>query len=61
MREEEGYLFIHLHDCGIVHHSKRPYLLNVMTSGNDYEAQAQAIADISRFVFDEVTRRTPSH
>jgi hypothetical protein len=60
MREEEGFLFIHLHDCGIVHHSKRPYLLNVMTSGNDYEAQAKAIADISRFVFDEVTRRTPS-
>ena len=36
-----------LHDCGIVYYPKHPYLLCVMTSGNNLLAQQKAIKDIS--------------
>jgi beta-lactamase class A len=58
MKVEGNVTTIQLHDCGIVYHAKRPYLLSVMTKGNNYEAQAKVIADVSQFVYEEVTRRT---
>jgi beta-lactamase class A len=36
-----------LHDCGIVYYPKHPYLLCVMTSGNNLAAQQTSIKDIS--------------
>ena len=36
-----------LHDCGIVYYPKHPYLLCIMTSGNNLAAQQTALKDIS--------------
>ena len=43
---------LQLHDCGIIYKPASPYLLCVMTHGNDYEAQAKNIADISRIIWN---------
>lgn len=47
---------LQLHDCGIVYHPQRPYLLCVMTSGDDYVNMAAAIAAVSRLAYQEVDR-----
>jgi beta-lactamase class A len=39
-----------LHDCGIVY-TKNPYLLCVMTQGNNYEKLAVAISEISKMIY----------
>jgi len=41
-----------LHDCGIVYHPARPYLICVMTRGEDATQLAPLIADMSRTVFE---------
>jgi beta-lactamase class A len=41
-----------LHDCGIVYRPNRPYLLCVMTQGNDFEKLASSIASISKTVWE---------
>lgn len=43
-----------LHDCGIIYYPDHPYLLCVMTRGNDFDQLASAIADISKFVYNQV-------
>jgi beta-lactamase class A len=43
-----------LHDCGIVYHPGRPYLLCVMTSGERFEPLSDVIAGISRVVHEQV-------
>jgi len=40
-----------LHDCGIVYHETRPYVLCVMTGGSDFDALRGTIADVSRRVY----------
>jgi beta-lactamase class A len=53
-----------LHDCGIVYYPGRPYLLAVMTRGNDIPRLDSAIRLISAEVFrhvDEQTRQESSH
>jgi beta-lactamase class A len=42
-----------LHDCGIVYPSKGPYLLCVMTEGNDLGKQSTAIREISKMVYEQ--------
>lgn len=49
---------VQLHDCGIVYHPSRPYILCVMTRGGAQPNQAGVIAEISRLVFGEVDRRS---
>jgi beta-lactamase class A len=44
-----------LHDCGIVYHPNQPYLLCVMTRGDDIAAQTTLIAEVSRILFSAVT------
>ncbi len=44
----------YLHDCGIVYEKSLPYMLCVMTKGNDFEAMADAIADVSKTVYEGV-------
>ncbi len=44
-----------LHDCGIVYVPKHPYMLCIMTRGDDFDRQAGVIADLSREVYDEVS------
>ncbi len=43
-----------LHDCGIVYYPNHPYLLCVMTRGNNFDVLASVIADISKFVYNKV-------
>ncbi|OGR97688.1 MAG: hypothetical protein A2902_02690 [Elusimicrobia bacterium RIFCSPLOWO2_01_FULL_64_13] len=43
-----------LHDCGIVYHPRRPYLLCVMTRGDDFEELEGVIRGISALVYQEV-------
>jgi beta-lactamase class A len=44
-----------LHDCGIVYYPGHPYLLCVMTRGNDALAQSELIREVSRAVYSEVS------
>jgi len=46
-----------LHDCGIIYYPSHPYLLCVMTRGDNLASLAKNIADISRLVYDEVDRQ----
>lgn len=46
--------FIQLHDCGIVYHPQRPYILCIMTKGTNYAGQEKFIADTSRLVYNTV-------
>lgn len=43
-----------LHDCGIVYHSEYPYLICVMTKGNDQEKQSQTIRELSEAVYRSI-------
>ncbi|MDP3771513.1 MAG: serine hydrolase, partial [bacterium] len=45
-----------LHDCGIVYHTDRPYLLCIMSRGWDIDALASVIARVARTVYTEVDR-----
>lgn len=49
-----GDVIKELHDCGIIYFPKHPYLLCVMTKGNQYEKLAQVIAEISASVYQSV-------
>jgi beta-lactamase class A len=43
-----------LHDCGIVYHPTRPYLLCVMTKGKDFEDLSHIVAEISKIIYEQV-------
>lgn len=43
-----------LHDCGIVYEDHKPYLICIMTRGNDFNTQAGVIADISKIIYRNV-------
>lgn len=43
-----------LHDCGIIYHPNRPYLLCVMTRGYNFNSLKKIIAEISKNVYIEV-------
>lgn len=53
---EAGYQddLLQYHDCGIVYHPKRHYLLCIMTQGKDVKKLETTIQDLSRFVWEEV-------
>lgn len=42
------------HDCGIVYYPKHPYLLCIMTRGNDVDALISAIAQTSEYVYEKI-------
>jgi len=46
-----------LHECGIVYYTENPYLLCVMTRGQDTAKLALTIADISRLSYGEVDKQ----
>jgi len=46
--------FRQLHDCGIIYYPERPYLLCVMTRGENIGDMASAIKDIANFVYTKV-------
>lgn len=43
-----------LHDCGIVYYPKHPYLLCVMTRGEDTKTLLRALSETSQFVYDKI-------
>lgn len=43
-----------LHDCGIVYYPGRPYLLCIMTRGQSFEKQGDAIRNISHLIYTEI-------
>jgi len=45
------------HDCGIVYYPNYPYLLCIMTKGDDTEKLISAVEDISRITYAEVDRQ----
>lgn len=53
-RDFYGSTVKQLHDCGIIYHPQHPYLLCVMTRGNDFETQRKVISDISKIIYDGV-------
>jgi hypothetical protein len=47
-------LFRELHDCGIVYLPDNPYLLCVMTKGNDFAKMEKIIEEISRLSYERL-------
>lgn len=45
-----------LHDCGIVYHPRIPYVVCIMTKGNDLNTQKQLIQKISKRIYEGVTQ-----
>ena len=48
-----------LHDCGIIYYPGHPYILCVMTKGNDHKNLRKLIRNISRATYEEVSRQYP--
>jgi beta-lactamase class A len=46
-----------LHDCGIVYHPVKPYLLCVMTQGYDFASLETVLKEVSKTVFDQVNTK----
>lgn len=46
-----------LHDCGIVYYTDHPYLLCVMSQGNDFNSLLKTIQEISKEVYEEHENR----
>ena len=44
-----------IHDCGVVYASQKPYLLCIMTKGENKELLIPIIRDISKIVYEEYT------
>ena len=43
-----------LHDCGIVYLPQKPYLICIMTRGNDFSKLSSSITQISQLIFQSV-------
>jgi beta-lactamase class A len=46
---------VQLHDCGIIYYPKTPYMLCVMTRGDDFKAQEKTIQELSKFVYRQIS------
>ncbi len=55
IREVPTELLKQLHDCGIVYHPLRPYILCVMTRSTRIPESVALIKEVSKRVYDEVT------
>ena len=54
---EAGDSYTHeLHESGIIFLPDNPYMLIVMTSGNDWDKQANVISHISKMVYDHMNQ-----
>jgi beta-lactamase class A len=43
-----------VHDCGIIYNDKNPYILCVMTKGNDFTKQLSFIKEISSYTYKNI-------
>lgn len=46
-----------LHDCGIVYYPQNPYLLCIMTRGQDFNNLSQVIGEVSKMFYEEIEDR----
>lgn len=53
-RQKLGDSARQLHDCGIVYYPQHPYLICVMTRGNNNQKLSETIKEASRLVYEEV-------
>jgi len=51
---EENPGDIQLHEFGIVYHPKGPYILGVLTRGNNWKGQADVIKSLSELVYNSI-------
>lgn len=56
-RAVEGQESKQLHDCGIVYYPDNPYLLCIMTRGDNFTELESIISAVSRMVYEEVDSR----
>ncbi len=52
--EDKTIRYRELHDCGIIYAPKSPYLLCIMTKGNDFKALEKIIQDISTMTYNRM-------
>lgn len=45
-----------LHDCGIVYYPEKPYLVCIMTRGQDFSKLSSAIAKLSQVIYESVSK-----
>ena len=45
-----------LHDCGIVYHPEKPYLICIMTRGKDLEKLPHVISELSKVTYEEILK-----
>ncbi len=50
---------VQIHDCGIVYYPENPYLLCVMTRGNDMTRQTRFISETSRLAYRAMYKQFP--
>lgn len=43
-----------LHDCGIIYYPGNPYILCIMTRGNDLKVQGQSIEELSNYIYNQI-------
>jgi len=55
-RELDADGLTQVHDCGIVYQFMKPYILCIMTRGNDPDRLAKVIADLSREVYQSLAK-----
>jgi beta-lactamase class A len=52
--ETESGFIEQVHDCGIIYHPTKPYILCVMTRGEDWEILEESISEISYITYEVV-------
>ncbi len=45
-----------LHDCGIVYLPNKPYMVCIMTTGDDYQKMSKVIAKLSSIIYENVKK-----
>jgi len=43
-----------LHDCGIVYYPNKPYILCIMTKGDDFKDQQNVIKELSNYIYNKI-------
>ena len=43
-----------LHDCGVIYYPNHPYLICIMTKGNDFDTLSKSISALSKIAYDYV-------
>lgn len=47
---------VQLHDCGIIYYPGKPYILCILTRGDNFKEQENVISEISKFVYKRISK-----